>query len=157
MPQTESDKQRRGGGFDKDSFKRRITTEWLKHQLPHWQPKPQDSPCSNRKHLFRSDNSTERLWGPSLWDIKRIRKGDEGRKRDQPSDADRARREGHRETHRETWRKTKTQSETKNRHCVIEEKWLLFCSSAFRGKGTPVPQWLHKGKRRRRGKEWKRR
>lgn len=68
-------------GFDRDSLKCRITTVRLEQQLPRWQPNPQDSPSSNRKHLFRSDNSAECLWGPSLWDIKRIRKKDVGRER----------------------------------------------------------------------------
>lgn len=52
----------------------RVTTMWLQQR-----PKPQGSPSSNRKHLFRSDNSAACLWGP---DIKRITKDDVGRKRD---------------------------------------------------------------------------
>lgn len=52
---------------------------WLEQRPPRWRPKPQGSPSSNRKHLFRSDNSAECLWGP---DIKRTTKDDVGRKRD---------------------------------------------------------------------------
>lgn len=55
----ESDRRRREGGYDKDSSKHSGTAERLEHQLPHRKPKPQDSLRSNRKHLFRSDNSTK--------------------------------------------------------------------------------------------------
>lgn len=51
-----------------------IAAHWLTRRLPLWQPKPQDSPDSNGKHLFRSDNPAQRLWGPSLRDIKRMRR-----------------------------------------------------------------------------------
>lgn len=76
-------------GFDRDSLKCRITTVRLEQRLPRWQPNPQDSPSSNRKHLFRSDNSAECLWGPSLGDIKRIRKDDVGRKTDAEKERER--------------------------------------------------------------------
>lgn len=64
-------------GFDTDSLKCRIATLRLEQRLPRRQPNPQDSPSSNRKHLFRSDKSAECLWGPSLQDIKRLRKKSE--------------------------------------------------------------------------------
>lgn len=142
MPQTDWEWQTEEEGFDKNSFKRCSTAEWLEHRLPHRQPNPHDSPGSNRKHLFTSDNSIGCLWGASLWDIKRIREEEEERKRDQSSDIDRTRKGKARVRERDTqrWRHTKTQPNKETiRHCKIVREWVLFCYSTFRGSDSSSP------------------
>lgn len=151
MPQTDWEWQTKEGAFDKDSFKRCGTTEWLEHRLPHQQPNPQDSPGSNRKHLFRSDNSIGCLWGATRRDIKRIRKEAEEGNGGQSSNIDRQRK-GRPESERHGDEGRQRRSPTKKHAEDAERLWGSDCSFVIvhLEAVAPVPQWLHNVKRSKR-------